>query len=436
MKKILKNFLVGILRAEAKLALKKHSPQIIAVTGSVGKTSTKDAVASALSKEFKVRKSEKSFNSEIGIPLTILGLPNPWSNPFKWIAILTKGLFKALSSNYPELLVLEVGADQPKDISSLSSWLKADIVVFTQFADVPVHISNFSSREAMLEEKLSLLDTLKEKGVVVVNADDEKFASAIEKKIKAENKDFTMTTYALLPPANTIGSNINFIQNESGDIAGFTFKIENEGNVFPLEITEVVGDHHIYPSLAGFVVGNTLGINPVKILQGLNETKRQPGRMRLLEGIKKSIIIDDTYNSSPVAVLRALDTLHRIPVRGKKVAVLGDMLELGDHSEEEHKKMGQQAAQFIDLLVTVGQFARHTAEGALLAGMNESQILQFESSQKAGKYLEPLIGEGDVILIKGSQGNLRMERAVLEIMAHPERKEELLVRQEKEWLGR
>ncbi len=436
MKKTIKNLLVGILRAEAKLALKRHRPKIIAVTGSVGKTSTKDAVAAAISEGNSVRKSEKSFNSEIGIPLTILGLSNPWNNPFKWMSAILRGLASALSANYPEILVLEVGADQPKDISSLSSWIKTNIIVFTQFADVPVHISNFSSRESMLEEKLSLLDTLEKEGTVVMNADDDEFVRAIEEKLSKRNESLHIVTYGLMPPANIVGSNASFLTDKKGGIGGFTFKIENEGNILPLEISGVVGDQHIYPSLAGFAVAKTFGINPVDILDGLNKTIRQPGRMRILDGIKDSIIIDDSYNSSPVATERALDTLERIPVRGKRIAVLGDMLELGSHTEKAHKEAGARAAKFCDLLVAVGQFAPHMAEGALIAGMSESKILQFETSPKAGKYLEQLIGEGDVILVKGSQGKLRMEKAVLEIMARPEKKAELLVRQEKEWQQR
>lgn len=431
MKKILKNILLSLLQVEAKFALKRHEPKVIAITGSVGKTSAKDAVGAAISKATNVRKSEKSFNSEIGIPLTILGLKNPWSNPFKWIITLVRGLFVALDSNYPDTLVLEVGADKPGDISKLADWLKTDVVVFTQFAEVPVHISNFPSRKSMLKEKLSLLDTLRPGGTVVMNMDNEELASAIEEKI--EGKNISTQKYGLLPPVDLIGSNISFTTNDFGDVDGFTFKIENDGSVFPLKVEGVLGDQHIYPLLAGFAVGKALEINPVKILEGLNDIERQPGRMKILRGIKGSIIIDDSYNSSPIAAAKALETLEKIPVRGRRVAILGDMLELGEHTEAEHKKIGSHASRASNLLVAVGEHARHTAEGALSAGMHESKILQFETSQKAGKYIERLIGEGDVILVKGSQGKLRMEKAVLEIMAEPERKKELLVRQEKEW---
>src|SRR5680860_229843 len=166
MKRFIKHFLISLLRNNAKLALKRHSPRVVVIVGSVGKTSTKDVVAAALTTSTNVRKSEKSFNSDIGIPLAILGLKNPWSNPIKWVGALVIGFGRALRRDFPDTLVLEVGADRPGDISNLSSWLQTDIVVATQFADVPVHIANFPSRQAVLEEKLSILNTLKPEGSI------------------------------------------------------------------------------------------------------------------------------------------------------------------------------------------------------------------------------------------------------------------------------
>jgi UDP-N-acetylmuramoyl-tripeptide--D-alanyl-D-alanine ligase len=428
MKRILKKILVSLLLAEAKLALKRHSPRVVAVTGSVGKTSTKDAIAGALSKAASVRKSEKSFNSDIGIPLTILGLKNPWSNPLLWIVTLVHGLRSALASDFPETLVLEVGADRPGDISSLSRWLKTDVVVATQFAKVPVHIENFSSREAVLEEKLSLLHTLKPAGVIVLNADDVEFTERVNKL----NRNAVVFTYGLLPPATVLGSNEKYIFDKHGRVKGFSFKLEHAGAVFPLEIEGAVGSTHVYPNLAGFTVGVALGVNPVTLLEGLRDVERQPGRMKLIGGIKKTMIIDDSYNSSPVATARALETLEAIPSNGKKIVMLGDMLELGTHTKSEHEKAGAKVAHFADLLVAVGKYAQHTVDGALRGGMAEKYILQFDTAEEAGKYVELLIKAGDTILIKGSQGT-RMEKAVLEIMDSPERREKLLTRQDKEW---
>src|SRR3989338_1816365 len=162
MKNLFKKLIVFIITLQARAVLRKYKPMIVAVTGSVGKTSTKDAIYAVLSKSARVRKSEKSFNSEIGLPLTILGAPNAWSNPFRWLANIVDGLFLIwFDAPYPEWLVLEVGADRPGDIRSLAGWLPVDIAVITRLPEVPVHVEFFDSPEAVVEEKASLIDAIK-----------------------------------------------------------------------------------------------------------------------------------------------------------------------------------------------------------------------------------------------------------------------------------
>ena len=157
--------------------------------------------------------------------------------------------------------------------------------------------------------------------------------------------------------------------------------------------------------------------------------------MRLISGIKDTMIIDDSYNSSPVAAEVALQTLKKVEAK-RKIVALGDMRELGSYAKEEHQKLGKSVATVADILITVGPLSRDTVQGALDAGMDEKNIFQFDDSQKAGKFLETILKEGDIVLVKGSQNTIFMERLVLEIMKHPERAEELLVRQEEEWNGR
>ena len=203
----------------------------------------------------------------------------------------------------------------------------------------------------------------------------------------------------------------------------------------PLEIVGTVGEHTLLPALAAAAVGKALDKSITDIIEALAGYKPPRGPMHLVNGIKNTVIIDDTYNSSPAAVMAALDTLAFINPSGRKIAVLGDMLELGRHSAEEHRKMGAYVAHTADLLVTVGFRARGMAEGALDAGMDESKILQFEDAYKAGEELAALVSAGDCILVKGSQ-SMRMERTVLALMAEPDRAEELLVRQDEEWRKR
>jgi UDP-N-acetylmuramoyl-tripeptide--D-alanyl-D-alanine ligase len=196
-------------------------------------------------------------------------------------------------------------------------------------------------------------------------------------------------------------------------------------------------------------VGVALGKAPSDIAHALKNYEPPQGRMHLVRGVKDTLIIDDTYNSSPAAVMAALDALKMIGRAGqsagippgRRIAVLGDMLELGRQSVDEHRKVGSYVAArasdggAVDMLVTVGFRARDIAEAALDGGLAENAILQYEDSAQAGEELAALLQSGDCVLVKGSQ-SMRMERAVKEMMAEPERAGELLVRQDEEWIKR
>ena len=423
------------------MVLRKYKPKVVAVTGSVGKTSTKDAIYSALAPEYRTRKSEKSFNSEVGLPLTILGLQNAWSNPFRWLLNLLDGLFLILFPvRYPEWLVLEAGADRPGDIRSLAKWLSVDIAVITRLPEVPVHVEFFESPEDVVREKASLINALKEGGALLLYADDERTRN-LAKRLPVSHQAKTIT-FGFSEHADVRGSNFEVV-GESGREhlpIGMKGKISYRGVSAPVEVVGSLGAHSFVPALAAAAVSAALGKNLEQAAEALRLYAPPPGRMRLLRGLKESTLIDDTYNSSPAAVEAALDTLRHVQpsksdLRGRRIAVLGDMLELGRHSVEEHRKAGAHAAKCADLLVTVGFRAHDTAQGALDQGMQESNILQYEDSNAAGKELKNLVGEGDIILLKGSQ-SVRMERAVEELLHDPEDARRLLVRQEREWKRR
>ncbi len=433
MKDIFKKIISKTMELEARMVLRKYKPKIVAVTGSVGKTSTKDAIYTAMSGSFFVRKSEKSFNSDIGIPLTILGCQNAWSNPLMWIKNILVGLSSIIfKEKYPEWLVLEVGADRPGDIRKITKWLKPDIVVITKFAKVPVHIEFFESRDDLINEKWYLVRALKTGGTLVINADDE---DSVEM-----SKDFSgqIIKYGFDNPANVKAENLDYLYEDGESnkkVMGISFRINYEGNSLPMFVRGSVGIPNIYSILASVAVGFVNKINPVKINEMFAEHDTPKGRMKLIKGIKGSTIIDDTYNSSPLAVASALQTLNDIKTKGRKIAVLGDMMELGKLSSEEHYNAGKIAGEFCDLILTVGMRSKKLAEGALDANLDEGKIFQYDDSVTAGKEFQNEIKEGDLILVKGSQ-SMRMEKFVLEIMAEPEKAEELLVRQEEEWLAR
>lgn len=433
MKQVLKKVIVSILTWEAKLVLQKYKPKIIAVTGSVGKTSSKDAIFTILSDFHFVRKSEKSFNSEIGVPLTILGCPTGWNNPIAWLKNIYEGLALILLPNvYPKWLILEVGADGPGDIESITKWIKPDVSVVTKLAKVPAHVEFFESAAAVYREKAFLVKALKKDGVLVLNSDDEDVLAF------REFYDGDTVLFGTTSVADVIGTSFEIVTEEKQGAKvpkGVSFDIsykEEKGNV---EVACGLGVQQMYPVLAGIAVAVSQGIDLKKAISSTKKHHTSRGRMKIISGIKQTTIIDDTYNSSPVALHQALKTLAEIETQGRKIAVLGDMLELGTHTTEEHKKAGEMAAGIVSVLYTVGVRARGIAEGALIGGMSEKNIFQFEDSQKAGKDLELNLMPGDLILVKGSQG-IRMERVVEEIMENPEMKERLLVRQDAEWRDR
>ncbi len=430
MKITFKKIIANILKLESRLVIFKYKPKIIAITGSVGKTSTKDAIFAVLSPIAYVRKSEKSYNSEIGLPLTILGIPNAWNNPFAWLVNIWNGLFLFIwPHEYPEWLVLEVGVGQPGDIRRTASWLKTDAVVITAIGETPAHIEFFNSRKNLIEEKSSLIKTLKQNGLLILNADDPDVLA-----MRELTRNLTLT-YGFQEGSDVLASVMDILYNEIGEPHGVVFRIDEEGKSLPVVIEGVFGKNHVYASLAALTLSLGLKFNMINAISALKNYDLPPGRMHLLSGINGSMIIDDTYNSSPTASLSALRTLGEVKTQkgGRKIAVMGDMLELGRHTDEAHRNVGRTVKENCDVLVVVGPRALAIKEGATEAGMNTKNIFDFWDSLTAGEFMKRFVGKNDLILVKGSQG-MRMERAVEAILLDVENKDKLLVRQDKEWL--
>jgi len=429
MKRILKSIIVSIITFEAKLVLKKYHPKIIVVTGSVGKTSTKEAIAAVLEGSFFVRKNKGSYNNEIGVPLTILGLENVWFSVFGWLAnILLAAKLLIKRRSYPRILILEFGADKPGDIENLISWIKPDIGVITALGDVPVHVEFFASPEALRTEKAKILKSLKSSDKAILNYDDETVLE-LREKTKAE-----IITFGLGENADIQGSHYKILfKKENGrDIPlGINFKVNYKGSSLPVKIFDAFGKQQMYACLAAVACGVAFGLNLVKINEFLSRYQSPAGRLKLIKGIKNTLILDDTYNASPMATHAALDTLRDLPAE-RKAAVLGDMLELGKWTINAHREIGQIAFKICDVIFTVGPRAKFIAEEMRELGFPKENIFEFSDSGQAGVELQKQIKEGDLILIKGSQA-MRMEKVVEEIMANPENKDRMLVRQEKYW---
>lgn len=426
MKHFLKSLVVSVLTWEAKLLLSRTKPKIIAITGSVGKTSTKDAIFEAIKGKVRARKSEKSQNSEIGVPLSVLGLHNAWSNPFLWAKNIFDGFLLALfPGRYPDVLVLEMGVDHPGDMKRLTAWIKPDVVVLTRLPDVPVHVEAFDSPEAVTAEKLELLNALKTDGVLVFNNDDEQVRDT------AATVRQQAIGYSRYSPAQFHAEADEVIYKNSFP-SGLRFRVEHINDSAEFQLDGAIGVQHCYNFAAASAVASIFDVSLKEVAGALKGFVPPPGRMRVIRGLKDTVIIDDTYNSSPTAAERALSSLYELQGFKRKIAVLGDMLELGQFSTSAHERVGEQVADGADVLVTVGIRARGIAEGALEHGFNEAHVFQYDDSVTAGRELQTFIQPGDVLLIKGSQ-SIRCERIVLDIMAEPQKSAELLVRQDSAW---
>ena len=424
----IKKIVVFVLTSEARAVLWRYRPKIVAITGSVGKTSAKDAVYAALSQALHVRKSEKSLNSDVGVPLTILGCETGWKDPWKWLMNILRGLFLIIySSNYPRWLVLEVGADRPGDVVKIAHWLKPDIVIITSIPETPAHVEYFGSLEAVLREKRSLAEHLRPGGSLILNFDEERVRS-----FRQEFRGVALT-YGMSDTSDFLASDEEIFY-EDGMPTGMRFRVHRSGSSVPVHVHGALGIARVYAALAACAAAEAVGIDLVTAARGLSDYASTPGRMRLVPGHNGSLVIDDTYNSSPHAAFAALQTLGDIQKTGRKIAVLGDMLELGRFSADAHRKVGERAAQVADMLIVVGLRARGIAEGAQAAGMKGKHSIQYEmgESARAGETLAAELKKGDIILVKGSQG-MRMEKIVKELMAEPTRAKEFLCRQDAEW---
>lgn len=428
MKEVFKKAIVTILTFEAKVLLRRKKPKIIAVTGSVGKTSTKDAIYTTIKDQVHARKSQKSFNSDIGVALSVLGLDNAWNNPILWLKNIFDGAFSAFfACEYPDVLVLEMGVDRPGDMEALTQWIKPDVVVLTRLPDVPVHVEYFDSPEEVIAEKMQLVHALKDDGVFIYNNDD--------KKIRRESEGVRQQSFGYSRYSTShfmiAGDVVRY--DGTGKPNGMLSTLTHVDETATMTVEGSLGVHHAYNYAAAVAVAHVLGISLDEAVESLKTHKPTSGRMRLIEGKEGSVIIDDTYNSSPVAVEQALQSLTEVASAGKTIAVLGDMLELGRFSSREHERMGELAADMVDVLVTIGVRARKMAEVALEHGMNTDAVFQYDSVAHVIEQLPDMVSADDVVLVKASQ-SIRGEKVVEALMAHPEQAQDLLVRQNAEWI--
>ena len=435
MKHFFIRLLRGALRDLSRLTVVRYQPRIIGVTGSVGKTSTKLAIKAVLAKEFRVRTAEGNLNSELGLALTILGdwKPDELSlvtrdqepgtrkirKSFFWLKVLIRSAWHLLARdrNYPEILILEYGADRPGDIKYLMKFARPTVSVITAIGDIPVHVEYYAGPDEVAREKGRLIETLKSTGYAILNYDDDTVMN-LKDRTRAR-----VTTYGFAH-----GADLRIMRFENradgGTAAGISFKLEYGGSSVPVRIDGVLGHVHAYAAAAAAAIGLIFGMNLVKISEALADYQPAPSRTQLIPGVKQTIIIDDCYNASPLSMHAAIDAMRDLPPRrgsgqaGRKIAVLGDMLEIGKYAIEGHERIGKIVAGVADILVTVGPRAKFIADAAREAGMKRSNILEFDTADEAKKPIEKLMKPGDLVLVKGSHA-MQLERVVEEIRDMP-----------------
>ncbi|MEK7554992.1 MAG: UDP-N-acetylmuramoyl-tripeptide--D-alanyl-D-alanine ligase [Patescibacteria group bacterium] len=430
MSKFLKNQLMRALRVIASFTLRKFKPGVIGVTGSVGKTSTKEAIGVVLRRLRRVRVSQGSLNSEVGLPLAIIG---DWSakdlelvgkntpartkrirKAFFWTKVLMRGSYQLVftpQGKYPELLVLEYGADRPNDIRYLMEIARPQIAVVTAVGKVPVHVEFYPNVEAVAREKARLPEGLPTNGFAVLSADDEVVA-AMRERTRAH-----VLTFGFSDKAEVRVTNFEHRIHEGKPI-GISFKLEYGGSFVPVRIDGSLGRAVASAAAAAAAIGIVFGMHLVRIAEALAYFEPPRRRMRLVSAIRGAYLIDDSYNASPLSMHVAIETVRQLPAT-RKIAVLGDMLEIGEYATGEHESVGREAAKVFDVIITVGSRAKFIADGARERGMVKRNVLSFETKDEAADELKGLIRRGDLVLIKASHA-MRLDRVVDGLRQLPE----------------
>lgn len=350
----------------------KFDIPVVGITGSVGKTSTKDMIGCVLSKQYEVLKTQGNFNNEIGLPLTVFNL----------------------NENH-EAAILEMGMSGFGEISRLTAVAKPRIAVITNIG--VSHIEKLGSQEGILKAKLEILEGLSEGGLLVLNGDDgllwgKKDELSVRTVYYGMNNDFDYSAK-------------NYV---SLGEEGSTFEIDFEGETHKVFVP-VPGIHNVYNALAAIAVGIELEIPIEIVIQGISDYT--PGSMRQNIVSHKGIkIINDAYNASPNSMQAALSVLEELAYNTRAIAVLGDMLEMGEMSQQLHYSVGKFAAdKKIEYIITVGPYSRNICQAVKDSGNKASRLVSFDTTDEAINYLLGIVKSGDYILVKGSRG-MKMEK--------------------------
>lgn len=398
-----------------RFVIKKYQIKTIAVTGSLGKTSTRIAIAQVLQKRFKVFNDNENYNADRPLRLSFFGLKSPdFLRPFwQWLPIINK--IRRLAYNYPyEVVVFEVAESRYPSLAGFVRSIQPTIGVVTGISSA--HLAWFKSLEAITDHTWALAASCK---TIIYNHDFDRLAA------KA-NSTKNSLSYGL-------GSGAIHFREVSRSLNGYVqAKLVIDKQTIDIK-TQLIAKHGLYALLAAATVAKQLGLTNDEIAAGLSDIKPVKGRMNLLSGANDARLIDDSFVADPIAMAEALKTLAEFD--GRKIAVLGSMNDLGPTSEENHERIGRLAATVVDELVIVGRDAsRYLGPAAQQAGLSPQRIKVCKTSIEAGQYVKNQLRPGDIVLIKGSQDKLFMEETTQKLLKNPGESTALLVRQNAYWL--
>lgn len=418
-KDMLKDYVQKKVESLTRQYLDAHPDiKLVCVAGSVGKTSTKLAIATILSQQYRVRMHEGNHNTELSAPLAIMGVPYP-SDPksiFAWRKVFKEAKKRIAEPAEVDIIIQELGADRPGDIQSFGRYLQPDVGVVT--AVTPEHMEHFGTIEKVAEEELSLANFSK---IAIINRYD--IDGRFAQLLTNPNTD----TYGTTDVAE-----YSYVSEE------YTLENGHSGYFMAPEFAEglranlhVVGEHNIRPIAGAVAVAARFGMAPEAIIAGAEMVRPAPGRMNILRGVKGSTLVDDTYNSSPAAVEAAIQTVSSL-ASPQKIALLGSMNELGAMSASEHQRIGKLCTPSVfDWVVTIGDDAANYLAPAALE--NGCLVRSFGDAISAGTFVNSKLEQGAVVLAKGSEGGIFVEEA-LKILLHSTTDTKQLVRQEPAWM--
>lgn len=414
-----KSFIQKKLESLVKLYFTNHPEvKLIVVTGSVGKTSAKLAIATILSEKFRVRAHEGNHNTFLSAPLAILGVEYPKNirNIFEWLAVFRAAKKRIKSPSDVDFIIQELGSDRIGQVPHFGTYLKPDIAVVTAIS--AEHMEYFKTIDTVAKEELSVSNYSK---LTFINRED------IDGKYAEYITSPDIQTYG-----TTVSAEYNFLVEDYSAQDGYsgTMSLLELNESFKVNI-KLIGEHTLRPIVVASAIGAKFGMTKDEIISGIKNVRAVPGRMNLLKGIKDSVIIDDTYNSSPLAAQSAIRELYKLDA-ASKVAVLGSMNELGVTSQVEHEELGKMCdPNQLVWVVTVGEDANNYLAPA--AKTRGCQVKSFMSAIEAGGFVNSIIEPGMAILFKGSQGDIYLEEAV-KVILHNSKDESQLVRQSEKWM--